>query len=127
MTRQEILNQLEEKLGGVPHWMEELSDPLFEQYWGILSWILSDTGLSIRDKALIGFGAAAAIHCEHMISVHAAQMLRHGMTYEHVKEASWMVQSVVGASAFLHGISYSAEQFKRDVRILPADQKKTGK
>ena len=34
---------------------------------------------------------------------------------EHIKEASWVVQQVTGASAFLHGIDYSTEKFKQEL------------
>jgi hypothetical protein len=37
------------------------------------------------------------------------------MTDEHVKEASWVAQSVTGASAYLHGVGYSVEKFKEEL------------
>ena len=33
--------------------------------WGLIAWILSDTALSARDKALVAFGAAEAVHCPY--------------------------------------------------------------
>ena len=65
MARQETLSQIEEAFGSVPGWFGEAPDAVLEQYWTSIGWVLSDTALSGRDKALIAFGAAAAIHCEY--------------------------------------------------------------
>jgi hypothetical protein len=37
------------------------------------------------------------------------------MSDEHVREASWVAQSVAGASAYLHGVGYSVEEFKKEL------------
>ena len=65
MTRQEILNQISQTLGGVPGWLDGVPDPQLEHVWGHTLWFLSDSKLSARDKALAAFGAAAANHCEY--------------------------------------------------------------
>jgi alkylhydroperoxidase/carboxymuconolactone decarboxylase family protein YurZ len=65
MARQEILDQIEVAFGSVPGHFSGAPDAVLEQLWTTLSWVLSDTALSSRDKALVAFGAAAAIHCEY--------------------------------------------------------------
>jgi len=65
MTRQEILNQIEAAFGSVPGWYTSMPDAALEQHWTTLGWVLSDSALSVRDKALVAFGAAAATHCEY--------------------------------------------------------------
>ena len=65
MARQEILNQIEQAFGFVPGWFSGMPDAVLEQYWTTLGWVLGDTALAGRDKALVAFGAAAAIHCEY--------------------------------------------------------------
>jgi hypothetical protein len=65
MARQEILDQVEQSFGLVPGFMDGMPDPVLEQYWTTLGWVLSDTALSARDKALVAFGAATAIHCAY--------------------------------------------------------------
>jgi hypothetical protein len=37
---------------------------------------------------------------------------------EHIKEASWVVQSVAGASAYLYGVDYSNEKFREELRAM---------
>jgi hypothetical protein len=65
MARQQILEQVKQDFGLVPGFMAGMPDPVLEQYWSTLNWVLSDTALSARDKALVAFGAATAIHCAY--------------------------------------------------------------
>jgi hypothetical protein len=37
------------------------------------------------------------------------------MDEEQIKEASWAVQSVSGASAYLHSVNYSHQKFKEEL------------
>jgi len=64
-SRSEILNQITSALGGVPGWLEGMPDPQLEYQWGMLTWVLGDSKLTARDKALVSFGAAAAAHCSY--------------------------------------------------------------
>jgi hypothetical protein len=65
MTKQEILNQAKENFGLVPEWMSSMPEEVLKQYWTALTWVLGDTEMAARDKVLIAFGAAAAIHCAY--------------------------------------------------------------
>lgn len=65
MTRQEIVGQVEQTLGFLPGWMSDMPDEVLAQYWDNTKWVLSDTKLSARDKALVAYGAATAMHCPY--------------------------------------------------------------
>ncbi|MBE0480030.1 MAG: hypothetical protein IBX68_03520 [Dehalococcoidia bacterium] len=39
------------------------------------------------------------------------------MTDEHISEAAAVVNQVVGLSAYLHGIGYSVDKFKREIDV----------
>ena len=65
MARQEILDQITQSFGFVPGLMDQMPDAVLEQYWTTLSWVLGETKLVARDKALVAFGAASAIHCAY--------------------------------------------------------------
>lgn len=65
MSRQEIVEQITQNFGFVPGLMDEMPDQVLEQYWSTLTWALGDTSLPARDKALVAFGAASAIHCPY--------------------------------------------------------------
>jgi hypothetical protein len=65
MPRQESLNEIRQTLGEVPGWLDGIPDPQLEHQWGMIRWILSDSELTGLQKALVAFGAAAAIHCNY--------------------------------------------------------------
>jgi hypothetical protein len=65
MARQDALDQISQTLGAVPGWLGGMPDPQLEHQWGLIAWLLSDTTLSSRDKALVAFGAAEAAHCPY--------------------------------------------------------------
>jgi alkylhydroperoxidase/carboxymuconolactone decarboxylase family protein YurZ len=117
MARQEILDNFEQNFGLVPDFLGEMPEPILEQYSNTLNWVTSDTTLSARDKALVAFGAASAIHCAYWVPFHSAQFALNGMGDEHIKETSWVVQSVTGASAYLYGVDYN-ELFREELRVM---------
>jgi AhpD family alkylhydroperoxidase len=125
MSRQEILGQIEQTFGMVPDFWGGAPDAVLEQWWSLIGWVTGDTVLSARDKALIAFGAAAAIHCEYCVPFHTAQLALGGMDDEQIKEASWVAQSVTGASAYLYGIGYSKEQFNQELDEMVEHLKKS--
>ncbi len=65
MTRQDILDHITQTLGAVPEWLNGLPDPQLEHEWARITWLLSDTALNAREKALVAFGAAGAVHCPY--------------------------------------------------------------
>jgi alkylhydroperoxidase/carboxymuconolactone decarboxylase family protein YurZ len=65
VARQEILEQFEQNFGLVPDFLREMPEPILEQYSSTLEWVTSDSMLTARDKALVAFGAASAIHCAY--------------------------------------------------------------
>ena len=65
MTRQEIYDEVKEAYGFVPEYLDKAPDSILEHFWSQLSFYNNDSALSARDKALIGFGVSAAVHCEY--------------------------------------------------------------
>lgn len=65
MGRQEARSKIEGMMGSVPGWLDALPDEQLERRWADMSWMNTDTGLSSRDKKLVAFGAASAIHCTY--------------------------------------------------------------
>jgi hypothetical protein len=52
------------------------------------------------------------------VPFHSAQFALNEMSEEYVKEASWVVQSVTGASAYMYGVDYSHEKFREELRAM---------
>ena len=49
---------------------------------------------------------------------HSAQFALNEMGEEHIREASWVVQSVTGASAYMYGVDYDNEKFRAELRAM---------
>jgi AhpD family alkylhydroperoxidase len=123
-VRQEILGEIEEAFGFVPGWLSGMPDAVLEQYWTNHVWVCSDSALSGREKALIAFGAAAAIHCGYRTPFHAAQLALFGLDAEQIQEAGWVAQSVTGASAYLYGVGYDQKTFGQELEAIAEFRKK---
>jgi hypothetical protein len=52
------------------------------------------------------------------VPFHSAQFALNEMGDEHIREASWVVQSVTGASAYIHGVDYSNEKFRAELKAM---------
>lgn len=65
MGRHEILKQISDKFGFVPDYLNDMPDEQLQHQWPLLDWFLGDSALSARDKALVGLGAATALHCPY--------------------------------------------------------------
>ncbi|MBE0480031.1 MAG: hypothetical protein IBX68_03525 [Dehalococcoidia bacterium] len=65
MNREEIFRQVKESTGAVPDWLAAFPDSHLEHIWAMISWMSSDSRLTSQEKALIGFGAAASVHCPY--------------------------------------------------------------
>jgi len=48
----------------------------------------------------------------------AALRVENEMGNEHIREDSWVVQSVTGASAYLRGVDYSQEKFRGELEAM---------
>lgn len=122
-TRPKNLADIEDAFGFIPGWLEKMPDAVLDQYWVNHVWVCNDSALSAREKMLIAYGAASAIHCEYRTPFHTAQLMLAGIDDEQVKEAGWVVQNVTGASAYLHGIGYDKETFRQELDALAEHRK----
>jgi hypothetical protein len=52
------------------------------------------------------------------VPFHSAQFALNEMGEEHIREASWVVQSVVGASAYMYGVDYDNAKFREELRAM---------
>jgi AhpD family alkylhydroperoxidase len=105
-------NELEEYLGTVPSFIEELADPAADHSWGIMRDLeLADTELPTREKALVGLGAAAAIQCPYCVHFHREESKMEGVSEEGLKEAVNVASTVRYFSTILHGAEVDMDDF----------------
>jgi hypothetical protein len=65
LTRQDVLDQVKQAFGLIPEWLKTMPEGALQQFWATLNWVLDDTDLPSRDKVLVAYGAATAIHCSY--------------------------------------------------------------
>ena len=66
MPRQDVLSEIESTFGLVPGFMDGMPDMALEHTWAFLKdFLMVDTALSAKNKALIGIGAASTFRCNY--------------------------------------------------------------
>jgi len=91
-------------------------DELLTYEWGIFKdFELADTRIPLKYKELIGLGVAAALHCRYCSLFHTEAAKLHGATEEELKEALYTAKMTSGWSAYLNGMQYDYDLFKREM------------
>ncbi len=81
MSRSDVENEIRETLGQVPSFFESMPDSTLENEWNEFKvFQLSDTALTAREKQLIGYAVAAAIHCPYCTYFHHSATKMMGTT-----------------------------------------------
>ena len=76
---------------------------------------LTDTKLSVREKQLIGYAVAAALHCPYCTYFHAGVTKMFGSTDDELEEADRMASETAKYSTYLHGLQVPIDDFKKQV------------
>ncbi|MQG00689.1 MAG: carboxymuconolactone decarboxylase family protein [SAR202 cluster bacterium] len=112
MARQEILNDIEATLGIVPGFMEGMADMILEHTWSFLKdFLMIDTALSAKTKALIGIGSASTLRCDYWVPFLAGLAQLGGASDEEIAEAITVASGVARDSVYLNGIAYDQATF----------------
>lgn len=112
MVSNDVRTEIEEYLGQVPSWLEELAEPAADHSWGIVRDLeLEETDLPNREKALAGLGAAAAIQCPYCIHFHKEEAKLEGVTESELAEAVAVASGVRYFSTVLHGAHVDYDAF----------------
>lgn len=112
MVSNDTRNEIEEYLGQVPSWMENLAEPAADHSWGIVRDLeFGDTELSAREKALVGVGAAAAMQCPYCINFHREEAKMEDVTEDELGEAVNLASTTRYFSTLLHGAEVDLDDF----------------
>ncbi|MBI4216275.1 MAG: carboxymuconolactone decarboxylase family protein [Chloroflexi bacterium] len=116
MTRNEVLQDVQETLGSVPGFIAALPDEALPHMWGLLKGVeMSDTLIPGKYKELIGLAVAAALHCPYCTFFHTEAGKLNGADTGEIKEALAMASLTALFSTFLNGAQYDQERFRREV------------
>jgi AhpD family alkylhydroperoxidase len=112
MVSNDTRTELEDTLGRVPSFIEAVADPAADHSWGIMRDLeLAETELPVREKALVGLGAAVAIQCPYCVHFHRAESKMEGVSETGLEEAITVASTVRFFSTILHGAEIEMDDF----------------
>lgn len=116
MVSQQAHDEIEEVLGHVPSFIEEMPPQVADPFWHTMRDMeLSETTkIPPKYKELIGLAAAAAMKCPYCTHFHTEAAKLHGANAAEIAEASAMAMMTAGASTFLHGQQTDIDRFKKE-------------
>ena len=115
MSRTDVENEIREMLGQVPSFFQTMPDSTLENEWNEFKvFQMTDTALTVREKQLIGYGVAAAIHCPYCTYFHENVTKMFGTNDAQIEEANRMAAETSKYSSYLHGLQIPLEDFKRE-------------
>jgi AhpD family alkylhydroperoxidase len=114
MSRSDTERDIIETLGQVPSFFQEMPDDTLAREWAEWkSFQMEDSALTAREKQLIGFAVAAAIHCPYCTYFHESATTMMGTTRQQVEEAARMAAETAKYSTYLHGLQVPLDEFKK--------------
>ena len=115
MSRSDIEREIRETLGRVPSFFETMPDSTLENEWREFKvFQLQDTALTAREKQLIGYAVAAAIHCPYCTYFHHSATKMLGTSDAAIEEANRMASDTAKYSTYLHGLQVPLDDFKKE-------------
>ena len=92
--------------------MEGMADMILEHTWSFLKdFLMIDTALSAKTKALIGIGSASTLRCDYWVPFLTGLAQLGGASDEEIAEAITVASGVARDSVYLNGIAYDHETF----------------
>lgn len=120
MTRQEIIQDIQQTVGSSPDFLTNFPDQMLEHVWGyIKGFQLAETTIPNKYKELMGLGVASQMQCPYCIYFHTEAAKFWGATETEIREALTMAMGTAGLSTYIAGTGYDTDRFKQETdRIL---------
>ena len=121
MSRKDIEADIVATLGQIPDFFASMPDSTLERHWqDFKEFQLGDTVLSAREKHLIGYAVAAAIHCPYCTYFHRAATQMMGTTDLQLEEAVCLASDTALYSIYLHSLGLDLDAFKKQTDEIGA-------
>ena len=113
MSRADVNRDIEETLGLVPKFFQEVPDYLIESEWlSFKSLQLSDeTAIPNKYKELIGLAVSGATRCRYCAYFHTEAARLFGATDDEITEASLIAKNTMGWSTYLNSMQFDYDEF----------------
>lgn len=114
MSRSDTEREITETLGQIPDFFASMPDGTLERQWAeFKEFQLGDTVLTAREKHLIGYAVAAAIHCQYCTYFHLSATQMMGTTDRQLEEAARIASETAMYSTYIHAQSTDLDEFMR--------------
>jgi len=119
--RNDVLREIEQTLGQVPHWVHPLPEPVLYSFWTTMRDLeLADTLIPKKYKELIGLAVSGATRCRYCALFHTEGARLNGATDEEISEANAMAGFTMFASTYLNAQQTDYERFKKETQDIVA-------
>jgi len=116
MNRQQVYQDIEQKLGIVPTFFKHLPDNSLQLEWELMQRVQMDEGpIPNKYRELMGVGIAAVERCRYCSYFHTQMARLFGASDAEIEDAVHYAKSSAGWSAYLNGLQLDFDQFKREV------------
>jgi AhpD family alkylhydroperoxidase len=114
MSRQDTERDIVETLGQIPDFFASMPDSTLERSWAeFKEFQLGDTVLTAREKHLIGYAVASAIHCPYCTYFHRSATQMMGTTDRQLEEAARIASDTSMYSTYIHAQSTDLGEFQK--------------
>lgn len=121
MVSKETRKEMEEALGRVPSFFEELPPQTADQFWWLMrDFELAETEIPGKYKELIGLAVSGATRCRYCTLFHTENAKLHGATPEEIAEANAMAGLTMGLSTFINGQQVDYDRFRKETEAIVA-------
>ncbi|WP_440765826.1 carboxymuconolactone decarboxylase family protein [Natronorubrum sp. DTA7] len=112
MVSTQTQQEIEQTLGQVPSWMNQLAEPASDHSWGIFRDLtLGESELTPREKALVGVGVAASIGCPYCSHFHREEARLAEVSDDELEETVTIAGTTRYFSTVLHGNEIDLDDF----------------
>jgi AhpD family alkylhydroperoxidase len=115
MSRQEVYDDIKQMFGLVPTFLKTMPDSSLELEWNLMKRVQFDEGpIPNKYRELIGLGIAAVSKCRYCTFFHTVAAKLNGATDAEIEDAVHFAKSSAGWSAWLNGMAFDFEEFKKE-------------
>ncbi len=116
MSRAKVYKEIEEMFGLVPAMFKKIPDDKLQLEWELFKKVQFDKGpIPNKYRELIGLGISAITKCKYCIFYHTELAKLNGATEEEIEDAIHYAKSSVGWSAYLSGLQFDFDKFKKEI------------
>lgn len=116
MTRKEVYQEIEQTFGKVPTFFKSIPERSLAQEWELFKVLqLNESPIPNKYRELIGIGIAAVTKCKYCAFYHTEVAKMFGATDEEIEEAVHYAKASAGWSAYLNGLQFDFEQFRKEL------------